>query len=144
MLTLEELHAHYKAVRARLSTPPTPKMIAKLPEFEPEPVIEVVPEPEPCVILAFPGQPMQTPGNVIIQSIAMKHGVTVKDIKSQSRKHEHVVARQEAAYELRKQRNFSLTKIGQMLGNRDHTTILHALRKHEERLAKQKLDEPSE
>lgn len=143
MLTLEELHAHYKAVRARLSTPPTPKMIAKLPEPEPEP--EPIKEELPtCTILNFPIDMSKQPGSVIIQNVAFKYGVSVQEIKSKSRKQKHVFARQEAAYELRKQRNFSLTKIGQMLGNRDHTTILHACRKHEERLAKVAFDEPSE
>lgn len=143
MLTLEELHAHYKAVRERLSgPPPKPSQVTVIvPEPEPEPVKEELPT---CTILNFPFDMASQPGNVIIQTIAMKHGVTVKDIKSQSRKREHVLARQEAAYELREKRKFSLTKIGIMLGNRDHTTILHACRKHEERLAKVAFDEPSE
>lgn len=141
MLTLEELHAHYKAVRARLNHPPTAKMIAKLPEPEPEPAPTVE---KTCTILNFPTLNMNTPGVVIIQSIAMKHGVTVENIKSNSRIHKHVLARQEAAYELRINRNFSLTKIGQMLGNRDHTTILYSIRKHKQRLAKISPDEPSE
>lgn len=137
MLTLEELHAHYKAVRARLNAPPTAKMIAKLPDPVPQPE----PPPPPCNIIKFPEINTTTPGNAILQAIAMKHGVTVADMKGKSRRADHVKARQEAAYELRINRNFSLTKIGQLLGNRDHTTILYSIRKHTKKLAKISPDE---
>ena len=81
-----------------------------------------------------------------IYRVAKKHGVSVADIKGQSRKQMFVYARQEAAYDLRKQRNLSLTKIGQMLGGKDHTTILYAISAHEKRLAERTatLGEPSQ
>jgi chromosomal replication initiator protein len=82
----------------------------------------------------------------VIYRVAKKHGVSVADIKGQSRKQMFVYARQEAAYDLRKQRNLSLTKIGQMLGGKDHTTILYAISAHEKRLAERTatLGEPSQ
>lgn len=65
----------------------------------------------------------------IIRVVATKHGVSVTDIKSQTRTLHIVEARHEAmalVYRLRP--DLSLPAIGRIF-NRDHTSILHAVRK---------------
>jgi chromosomal replication initiator protein len=68
----------------------------------------------------------------IAERTAAAHGVTVQDLKSQSRERRIAWPRQEAmawAYETCR---FSLTRIGAFY-NRDHTTVLHGIRAAEKR-----------
>jgi anion-transporting ArsA/GET3 family ATPase len=139
MQTLEELHAHYQAVRARL-TGPVKKVeavrIAPPPKAEPKEERTVIKFTEPTFV---------NQSDLILYRVADKHRVKVSDIKGQSRKQKYVYARQEAAYHLRFERNLSWTQIGQKLGGRDHTTIIYAIKAHTKRLAERTdtLDEPS-
>jgi chromosomal replication initiator protein len=54
-------------------------------------------------------------------------GVTVESLKSKTRKREIVVARQVAMYFAKEYTNLSLKSIGYHFGNRDHSTVIHAL-----------------
>lgn len=66
---------------------------------------------------------------VIISLVAAKHGVTAADIVGPSRTRKIVAARHEAIGVVYTHcRQVSLPAIGRLF-NRDHTTILHALRK---------------
>lgn len=65
----------------------------------------------------------------IIQTVSEYHKVSVADMKSQRRKSEIVQARQIAMYFLRKYTKLSLVSIGGHFGFRDHSTVLHALKK---------------
>ena len=127
MKTLEEFTAHYKAVRNRLNgipqkKDPLPKpAVKKKPKLEPKP--ELVGEEKPRLT------PL-TPAQIIIREVAGKHGVTTDDIRGVSRKVEFVRARQEAVYEIKKRLHMSLPLIGKVIGNKDHTTVLHGIRKH--------------
>lgn len=68
----------------------------------------------------------------IIRAIARSHGVTWKEITSGCRIRHIVAARQTAMYEVRTRRpDLSLPQIGRLFGGRDHTTVLHAIRKIE-------------
>ena len=130
MQTLEELNAHYKAVRARLngSPPPKPVFIAP-PEPEPEPI------PEP-VVQAILSEPMPiTSTQQILKEVAEKHGITIQDLKGPCRRLKYALPRHEAAYRIVKELGFSLPKTGRVLGKRDHTTILNSMRKYEKKLA---------
>jgi chromosomal replication initiation ATPase DnaA len=123
MQTLEELNAHYKAVRARLNGGPPPKLVVmKDPEPEPESVMVFLPQPE---------IPMLTPAQQILKEVAEKYEITVKDLKGHCRKYKYSLPRHEAAYRIHKELGFSLPKTGRVLGNRDHTTILNSVRKYE-------------
>lgn len=65
----------------------------------------------------------------IIRVVAVKHGISVQDIKSESRSRHMVEARHEAmalVYKLRP--DLSLPAIGRIF-NRDHTSVLNAVRK---------------
>jgi chromosomal replication initiator protein len=56
-------------------------------------------------------------------------GLKLADLKSPSRRKEIVSARNLAVYIARQLANLSLAQIGDYFGGRDHTTILHSLRK---------------
>lgn len=67
---------------------------------------------------------------VIIEYHAKKHGLTVDDLKSTSRVAHIVSAKVDAIVDIYRRRpDFSLPQIGKEMGGRDHTTILHALRR---------------
>ncbi|UFS83192.1 hypothetical protein LPB79_13140 [Rhizobium sp. T136] len=59
-------------------------------------------------------------------------GVTWDDLKSKHRTHDVVYPRQLCMYEVHRQRkDMSYPAIGRLFGGRDHTTVLHAVRKIE-------------
>jgi chromosomal replication initiator protein len=65
-----------------------------------------------------------------IQKLTAKHyATTISDLSSKSRKQHIVLARQVAVYLAHELTNLSLSKIGKNFGNRDHSTILHAIKK---------------
>lgn len=65
----------------------------------------------------------------IMNTVAKYYGLTVDDLSSSSRFQAIVRARQVAMYLCREQTNLSLPKIGQLFGNRDHTTVMYACNK---------------
>jgi len=140
MQTLEELHAHYMAVRARLNGG-KPKLVLVSPVEEkpagpyPEPVVEpfVFTEPEPVAVAHEPLP--QTPAQIIMSEVSEAHNMTIKQMKGQSREMAYVKARQEVAYRLNTELGYSLTQIGRLLGKRDHTTILHSINRYKKNLA---------
>lgn len=62
----------------------------------------------------------------VISVVSKTFGVKTSDICGKGRKKEIVIARHVAAYLLRKELDMPLQKVGKLLGNRDHTTIMHA------------------
>ena len=70
----------------------------------------------------------------ILKEVAEKHGVTVKDIKSKCRKLCCIRPRHEAAYRIRMEQGLSFPQIGRVLGFRDHTTILHGIKRYAKKL----------
>jgi hypothetical protein len=148
MLTLEELHAHYKAVRARLDNPvvkkkePAVRLVYPEPQKYPEPLDQPPTEavetpPEAAVIIPLrraPAMP-ETPSQTVLREVAEKRNMSVRQIQSATRLKAYVEARQEAAFRLNKELGFSLKQVGNMLGRRDHTTVLHAIRRYEKNLA---------
>lgn len=140
MMTLEELHAHYKAVRARLDKPqkkePAVRLIYPEPSPAPYPDPLELPPPEPEPVQAAP-QPVvapvataETPARKILMEVADKHNMPVTAFRSPSRKVPFVNLRREACYRLHSELKFSLSQIGRLMGNQDHTTVLHAIRQH--------------
>ena len=132
MQTLEELNNHYKTVRARLNCGPktvlAPVAVAKPIEIKVE--FKHNPVMEPYIPQELPFSPAQ----FIIYEVALKHGITIQDIKNHSHKRKFVEARQEAAYLMQSQLKLSLPMIGRVIGKRDHTTILHAIRRYKAKI----------
>ena len=133
MLTLEELNAHYKAVRARLDGPLPKKQVPASPVIFGTHSDSVVaaPKKEPEPIPAM----METPSKKIMSEVARKHEVPISVYKDHNRKMSFILCRQEAAYRLKTELGFSLSQIGRIFGNRDHTTIRHAVIQYTKKLA---------
>ena len=68
-------------------------------------------------------------GATIMAATAEYFGLTMEDLCGSSRSRVLVTARQIAMYLCRELTDLSLPKIGQMFGDRDHTTVIHADRK---------------
>ncbi len=68
------------------------------------------------------------PGN-IISLTAIFYQLSVEDLYGSSRSQTIALARQVAMYLCREMTNLSLPKIGQLFGNRDHTTVMYANKK---------------
>ena len=64
---------------------------------------------------------------------AKKHGIQSSVIFGRGRRSRAVLARQEAFWRAYNETGASLTEIGRFW-DRDHTTILHGIRRHEERM----------
>nr|WP_280110020.1 helix-turn-helix domain-containing protein [Beijerinckia indica] len=69
----------------------------------------------------------------MLRLVTQIHDVTIDDLKSSSRKARIVEPRQITCYLARMLTPLSLPQIGQAMGRRDHTTILHAVRTIEQR-----------
>jgi chromosomal replication initiator protein len=67
----------------------------------------------------------------IVLAVARYFGLSQKELKSQSRRQSIVTARAVAIYLARELAGISYEQIGQALGGRDHTTIIHSYRKIE-------------
>jgi chromosomal replication initiator protein len=72
--------------------------------------------------------------NQILKIVSSYFNVTLSDIKGQRRKKEFVVPRQMAMYLLYELTQTPFVTIGELLGNRDHTTIMHGVKKIETEL----------
>ena len=71
--------------------------------------------------------------NSVVDRVAADYGVTRDCIFGNSRKKDVCHARHEVMWALREM-GFSYPRIARVLG-RDHTTIIHGCRQHEERMA---------
>jgi len=63
---------------------------------------------------------------VVIQAVADSFSLTADDITARKRDKQTILARQIAMYLLRQETNCSFAQIGQELGGRDHSTVIHA------------------
>lgn len=67
--------------------------------------------------------------NTILKMVCENFGVTLKDLQGKKRTQNLVVPRHLAMYLLRNDLDLNLETIGQLLGGRDHTTIMHGIDK---------------
>ncbi len=65
----------------------------------------------------------------VMSQVADAFGVTVQNMLGVDRRQEIVLPRQVAMYLLREEANYSLPKIGEAMGGRDHTTVMYACQK---------------
>lgn len=90
------------------------------------------------VIIVWPTKLADAPvsdSQKIINEICRKHGFTKSELLSARRAVPLVAARHEAMYRLSKETSLSLPMIGRRLGGRDHTTVLHGIRKYTAKLS---------
>ena len=150
----DEMRAHYKAVRARLReakkivdpvVEPPVKRVAPASVVWTEPVLKrepfIPPAPmTPWLSVALLGAPgtacKERPGapvtiKRILEIVSVEYNVTIIDILSRRNLQAIMIPRQVVMYLARTCTRQSLPAIGQCLGGRDHTTILHGVRKIE-------------
>ncbi len=65
----------------------------------------------------------------IMSQVAGVFGVSVENLVGADRRQEVVLPRQIAMYLLHEETNYSLPKIGEAMGGRDHTTVMYACQK---------------
>ncbi len=78
------------------------------------------------------GGPGRLSPEVIRDRTAAEWGVKPQDLTSKRRTRELTVPRQVAMYLIRELTDESLNRIGQTFGGRDHSTVIHSIRKVEE------------
>ena len=132
MSIIERLHAEHKARLIRLNAVPR----AALPIIAAFPVI---PEPGSATLAeALDQWPIAEPTDhpkwvpIIVRikrEVAIANSVTVAQIDSPSRASSYVRPRQIAMYLSKIKTRHSLPDIARRFGGRDHTTVIHAVRK---------------
>jgi chromosomal replication initiator protein len=75
-----------------------------------------------------PQENLITP-EAVLRAVAERYGVDVDNLKSLSRQARVVLARQVAMYLIRHLTDTSLPAIGKAFGGKDHSTVLHAIKK---------------
>ncbi|MGI8475078.1 MAG: chromosomal replication initiator protein DnaA [Thermomicrobiales bacterium] len=70
----------------------------------------------------------------VLDAVAASYRVTLHDLRGRSRSRDIVLPRQVAMYLMREETSASLADIGQELGGRDHTTVMHGIEKIEREL----------
>ncbi|MBP3381149.1 MAG: chromosomal replication initiator protein DnaA [Clostridia bacterium] len=81
-------------------------------------------------------QPVSIKTDRIIEEVARSMQVTVEDIRSPKRSAPISLARQIAQYIIRTMTGLSMESIGEEFGARDHSTVVYALKKIEEKMKK--------
>ncbi len=70
----------------------------------------------------------------IMEKVCNHYNVTPEDVNSKSRKTDLVRARQVSMYLAQKHTKMTAARIGKLVGNRDHSTVLHSCTQVEKRL----------
>jgi len=81
-----------------------------------------------------PNQTRQITAELIMEIVAEHYNITVQDIISTKKDRSRVYPRQIVMYLCRNHTDKSLKEIGNLLGNRDHSTIMHGCKKIDEDL----------
>ena len=69
-----------------------------------------------------------------LQGVSQHYNVTTANVNSRSRKKEYVMARQVSIYLAQKYTKLSASRIGRMVGGRDHATVIYSCNQVEQRL----------
>lgn len=83
------------------------------------------------VSIISPNKPKEITGQLIIEVVAEHYDVTMEQMISKDRKKAIAKPRQIAMYLCREMISTNLSSIGQLLGGRDHSTIIHGANKIE-------------
>lgn len=135
-----EQHERWVGVRERLW--PMPRV--KIDRAKREKLIRLItkiekPKPVPVKRPLFVGPLMMAPQpywRAIAEEVCQKHGVSFESIASRTRIKKFVAARYEAFWRIRNEITvagfpMSYPEIGRRFGGRDHTTVIHGVRKHQ-------------
>jgi len=135
---LMDLHAHYKAVRARLNAgPPSRPQLLLEPALEPipEPLVEVLVTPPLTALAAAAPMPeimrglrSTTEVKDKILPILERRQISWKDAAGKSQMWKYTKCRFEIYVKLYAH-GWSLSQIGRLCGDRDHTTVLNGIKR---------------
>jgi chromosomal replication initiation ATPase DnaA len=95
----------------------------------------LAPAPGAALAAAVAALPL-SPAQALRRICAAAFGLTEAELIGRSRLRELALARQATCYVLRHRLGLSLAVIGRMLGGRDHTSVLYAIRQTEARIAR--------
>ena len=70
----------------------------------------------------------------ILEKVCHHYGVTQQNVFSRSRKRDYVLVRQVSMYLAQKYTKMPASRIGQLIGGRDHSTVIHSCTAVEQRL----------
>ena len=70
----------------------------------------------------------------ILEKVCHHYNVTQQNVFSKSRKRDYVIVRQVSMYLAQKHTKMTASRIGQLIGNRDHSTVIHSCNTVEQRL----------
>lgn len=79
-------------------------------------------------------KPIGRPLHAVAIDVCQKHRVSAQELLSSRRLKAFVLARQEFCWRARRETEASLPEIGKFIG-RDHTTVIHSIERHEQRVA---------
>lgn len=79
------------------------------------------------LLVAYHIPPVSIDAEKIIDIVCEETGVSINQIRGGQRFRNDVLARQALAFYLRTMAGMSYAKIGELIGGRDHTTILYSL-----------------
>ena len=75
----------------------------------------------------------------ILDKVCSHYNVTPEQVNSKSRKRDYVLARQVSMYLAQKYTKMPASRIGKLVGNRDHSTVIHSCTQVEKRLVTDKM-----
>ncbi len=75
----------------------------------------------------------------ILDKVCGHYNVTPEQVNSKSRKRDYVLARQVSMYLAQKYTKMPASRIGKLVGNRDHSTVIHSCAQIEKRLQADKM-----
>jgi chromosomal replication initiator protein len=133
---------HYSAIKRRLwDAPPKPVERPQKPvtpiEAAPVPIVarQVYAKPVgPGIGLVFIMPTTALRAKRIMAETAALYGVSVIDLKSERRDALTCRARQHCYWTMRHETTWSLPRIGKMMGGRDHSGVIHGVRRHQARI----------
>ena len=70
----------------------------------------------------------------IVETVCTHYNVTPAQVNSKSRKRDYVTARQVSMFFAQKYTKMPASRIGKLVGNRDHSTVIHSCEKVEQRM----------
>lgn len=144
-MTAAELMLSYAGVRARLYGRPQTAIVPRA--YIPGPDVEI-PKPRP---IRKPREYLYVVEDIgskkfgvrsswkpareleILQEVALEHRVFIEQIKGQSRNREVVAARFECYYRMYTELGYSLPMVGIACGGKEHSGVMHGIRKFKER-----------
>lgn len=104
-----------------------PDIRKKLKEWEAE--LRKLTGNDVVLLIAFHPPGISMEAKELSRIIVEETGVPMHQIRSQGRKREVVVARQLIAYYCSQYTDLTLKEIGTMIGDKDHTTVIHSKRR---------------